>query len=428
MLRGGAESLVKAGAQTLVQGLVYIFTALATIGVGATAYFGFTFSPIESVVTAAVFGAIAVVAQERALRRRAENRLEKAIEELSRLLSTDAQAGAVLSQRINALTDDQAGKRLDGVEADISVLGTVIRQVAEAVAELEDRRKPIPQAPEPVLDDDMMAISPLEHAPEPVIPLEALNQAIAENRLVFHVEPIVILPLRRPHGYDLVPRLSFGDSAFADPPDFMPRRGGETTLRRIERIAVDEALGIAGRAAASGRPLTLYLSLSRATLADGPAVDQIVASLDGDRNLSQGLIFAIAEADWRALESIEKSAIESIVKRGAGLSLLGSTTLRLDFAELSAAGMRSVRVDATRFTEDPESFTDFHTSDIASYTRRFGVEIIATGVRGEQQIISLLEDGLTLVQGPHIAGPGPVRADLMVERVPAETALRRAEG
>jgi cyclic-di-GMP phosphodiesterase TipF (flagellum assembly factor) len=90
--------------------------------------------------------------------------------------------------------------------------------------------------------------------------------------------------------------------------------------------------------------------------------------------------------------------------------------------------MRSVRVDATRFTEDPESFTDFHTSDIASYTRRFGVEIIATGVRGEQQIISLLEDGLTLVQGPHIAGPGPVRADLMVERVPAETALRRAEG
>src|SRR5690606_39029512 len=76
---------------------------------------------------------------ERTLRQRAENRLEKAIEDLSRLLATDAQAGAVLGQRINAMADLNAGARLEGVEADISVLGTVIRQVAEAVAEMEDR-------------------------------------------------------------------------------------------------------------------------------------------------------------------------------------------------------------------------------------------------------------------------------------------------
>ena len=75
------------------------------------------------------------------LRRRAEARLERAIEDLSRLLSTDAQAGAVLGQRINALLDDNAGQRLEAVEADISVLGTVVRQVAEAVADLEEARK-----------------------------------------------------------------------------------------------------------------------------------------------------------------------------------------------------------------------------------------------------------------------------------------------
>ena len=113
-----------------MQSLVYIFIALAGLGVGAAAYFGLTFTPIEAFCTALTFVASAVVVLERTLRRRAEARRERASEDLSRLLSTDAQAGAVLGQRISTLTEQNAGPRLDAVEADISVLGTVVRQVA----------------------------------------------------------------------------------------------------------------------------------------------------------------------------------------------------------------------------------------------------------------------------------------------------------
>jgi len=31
-------------------------------------------------------------------------------------------------------------------------------------------------------------------------------------------------------------------------------------------------------------------------------------------------------------------------------------------------------------------------------------------------LLNLFEDGVTLAQGPHIAGPGPVRPDLQLER------------
>jgi cyclic-di-GMP phosphodiesterase, flagellum assembly factor TipF len=102
-----------------VQSLVYIFIALAALGVGSAAYFGFTFTPIEAIVTALGFGAIAILLLERTLRQRSEARLEKAIEDLSRLLSTDAQAGATLSMRLNALADENAGRRLEGLEADV---------------------------------------------------------------------------------------------------------------------------------------------------------------------------------------------------------------------------------------------------------------------------------------------------------------------
>ena len=77
-----------------------------------------------------------------------------------------------------------------------------------------------------------------------------------------------------------------------------------------------------------------------------------------------------------------------------------------------------VTADATRFIDEPELYTDFHASDIASYVKRFGIEMLGTGVTSEQQIISLLEDGISLAQGSYIAGPGPVRSDLVGERRP----------
>jgi cyclic-di-GMP phosphodiesterase TipF (flagellum assembly factor) len=101
-----------------------------------------------------------------------------------------------------------------------------------------------------------------------------------------------------------------------------------------------------------------------------------------------------------------------------GFALTGAQSLRVDFAELEGMGFSTVRFDATRFLRNPETFTDFHTADVAPYAKRFQIELCGTGVIDEQQLLSLFEDGIVLVQGPHIGRPGPVRADLVVDRRP----------
>ena len=410
-----------------MQALVYTFIALAAAGVGAAAYFGLTFTPAEAILAAVVFGCVCVVLMERTLRQRAENRLERAIEDLSRLLSTDAQAGAVLGQRINAMADVNAGQRLEGVEADISVLGTVIRQVAEAVAEIEERAA----KPQPAGRDRMIAAPPpptTAREPEPVIPLEMLRQAVSENRLIYHIQPVVTLPQRRPQGYDLVPRLMLEDGDLADRADFMPRRGGEDVLRHIEGIGLVEAITISRRARTGGQPITLYIPLSRATLGDSAASEQLIVSLEANRAIAPGLIFAINEADWQGLTTGERAIADAVAKKGAGFSILNVKSLRVDIAELAAQGVRSLRIDAARFIDEPEIYTDFHASDIANYIARFDVTLLATGITNERQIVELLEDGITLVQGSHIAAPGPARPDLMVDASRQPTPqLRRAE-
>jgi cyclic-di-GMP phosphodiesterase, flagellum assembly factor TipF len=411
-----------------VQVLVYIFIALAALGVAGAAYFGLTFTPIEAIVTALCFGAVAVMLLERQLRRRSEARLERAIEDLARLLSTDAQAGQVLSQRVNQLTDANAGSRLEGIEADISVLGTVVRQVAEAVAELEEARRreaspaasapAAPAAPEP--DDE-------DAFPEPVIPIEMLRQALEENRLVCHIDPIVQLPQRRPFAYDLVPRLILEDAEFADPPDFMPRRGHGDIVRRIEGFALEEAITIARRARTAGQPIRLNLPLTRETTADPKAMEFVLATLDANRAVADALAFAISQSEWKQMMPSEKIGLAQMNREGIGFSLIDVTSLRFDFGELEGLGFATVRVDATRFLRNPEHFTDFHTADVAPYARRYNIDVVATGVIDEKQLLSLFEDGINFIQGPLIARPGPVRPDLVVEHG-SEPALRRVEG
>ncbi|WP_160297774.1 EAL domain-containing protein [Devosia chinhatensis] len=400
--------------------MVYSFIGLSAVAIGALAYFALTFTPANAALAAIVFAFVCVMIMERRLRIRAENRLERAIEDLSRLLATDAQAGAVLGQRINAIADTNPGQRLETVEADISVLGTVIRQVAEAVAEIEDKVAKDRKAPSWSDAPGRTIVAPMpkrapQHAREPVIPLETLRQALTDDRLVCHIQPILKLPQRRVAGYDLVPRLVLGDGDLADPPDFMPRRGGYDALRHIEGSALIEAIAVARRARTGGAQVALHVPLSRATLGDGNASEQVLVTLDANRAILEGLTFLVEETEWQSMTNHERALVEQIARKGAGFSLAGTTSLRVDVAEMAAMGMRSLRVEAAALIETPDAFTDFHLSDIGNYLNRYEMTLIATGISSERQIVELLDNGIVLVQGDHLAAPGQIRQDLSLD-------------
>lgn len=402
-----------------MQALVYLFIALAGFAIGATSYFALSFTLAEAILVALVVICIATLVSERRLRLRAEKRLERGIEDLSRLLATDAQAGSVLGRRINALSELNPGQRLETIEADISVLGTVIRQVAEAVADIEEKGvAPTAAAPDRFVSEAPRPVSAPQVAHdtiEPIIPLEMVRQALGNQRLVYHIQPVARLPQRRPAGYDLVPRLLLEDGDMAEPVDFMPNHGGEDVLQRIDGTALNEAVAIARRARTGGQAISLYVPLSSATVRDSAAVEQLLAILDANRVIATGLIFTIGEVEFQTLMQTARTALQAIQRRGAGFSLSNTSSLRLNFADLSELGVRSIRVNAGRLINSPEVYTDFHLSDIASYVGRFDITLLATGVTDERQIVELLDNEITLVQGNHIAPPGPVRPDLLLE-------------
>jgi cyclic-di-GMP phosphodiesterase TipF (flagellum assembly factor) len=256
-----------------------------------------------------------------------------------------------------------------------------------------------------------------------------VRQALGNQRLVYHIQPVARLPQRRPAGYDLIPRLLLEDGDMAEPVDFLPHHGGEDVLQRVDGTALNEAVAIARRARTGGQAISLYIPLSGATLRDSAAVEQLLAILDANRVIATGLIFTIAEVDFQQLMQTARTALQAIQRRGAGFSLSDASSLRLNFADLSELGVRTIRVNAGQLINSPEVYTDFHLSDIASYVGRFDITLLATGVTDERQIVELLDNEITLVQGSHIAPPGPVRPDLLLEptRTVAPPAPQRPE-
>lgn len=413
--------------------LVHSFIVVAALALGAAGYFALAFTPIEAGLTALVCWGLCIIVLDRGQRRRSEDRLERAVDDLARLLSTDAQAGQVLSQRINELAAVNAEDRLAVLEADISVLGTVVRQVAEAVTEMEVVVSSLPAAPEnPPEDEQTDVLDPAGLSPprpsartaEPRVPLEQLKTAIADGRLVFHSMPIITLPQRRTYGYDLVPRLKLEDGEIADAPDFMPLSGGAETICDIEWRGIEEAVMVVRRATSAGGPLAIAAPVSRAVLADAKLAERLIDLFDANRAVARRVTLRMAEADWRDLEPPERTIVSTLRDKGVGFSLTRARSLRLDFDELARRGVTSVRVSAEQFVDTPASLTDYHSSDIADYIARFEIALIAENVTSEQQLLAILEDGVKYAQGPHIARPAPIRPDMLVRRDAVVTGQR----
>lgn len=410
--------------KVIVQTLVYLFISLASLAIGAVAYFGLTFTPIESVLAGLTALGVLVIFMERTLRQRSERRLERAIEDLSRLLSTDAQAGQVLSQRINAIADIDAGGRIDVLEADISVLGTVVRQVAEAVAGVEDtlanglpapragsQEQPGQQAED--LEFRAFARETAEILSEPRISLDQVRRALANDKLTIHLQPILVMPRRRSFGFDVVPRLTLEDGSFADPPDYMPSRGGDAVVRQIEVRAFADALTVLARAFVLGEQMVIYAPVSGASLSELDAVESMIDQLQANRSVSKNFVMRMTEANYKRLDDAQRASLAALIDKGAGISLDEVKSLRLSFSDLADEGVTSVRVDAQQFIGSTSSLTDYHSADVAPYLKRFGIDLIGSGVDSEQQALTLIEDGVKFAMGPYLGAPMSVRPDLL---------------
>jgi len=408
--RNAIEPLSKPAEGVRVQGFVYIFTALVAAGILAAAWYGVVFSPVEALVTIIAFGAIVMILVERRLYRRAEARLALAIDDVTRLVASDARMTRAGAQDASPAA---VAARLEALETEIRTLQGNNRRLAGALHELQEHQgigaglSIASHVGELAVNDDQ---------PGPTMPVEDVRRAMTGGRLVFHLEPVVALPARQVVSHDLVPRIEVGDGSHIEREAFLPRRGEERLLREIEHMALDQAVTIARRSRTNNVEMRLNVPFGHASIHEAMGLAQVVATLDANRAVAPNIRLVVPFGDWLDLDVSDRSLLGEIRKSGAGFVLDRVTALDSDVDELASLGFTTIRLDAARYLSRPESFGARSLAELVPAARRLGIAICATGVAHEQQLPTLFSEGIEQAQGPHIGRLERPAAELLVER------------
>ncbi len=229
-----------------------------------------------------------------------------------------------------------------------------------------------------------------------------IRDAIDEDRIVFHAQPIVSLR-GEPTSYELLCRLTGRDGELVSPARFLPVAENYGLIVELDLLAVSEA------AVQIAKGHEVSINLSTATVGRRHMVDVI----------AERLIGAGADPCKLTVEITETALMKDIAaaqRFAAGVAQLGCRLALDDFGTGFGGFTYLKKLQIDRLKIDVEFVRDLHSSSasqhvvkaVVSLAKAFGLDTVAEGVEDEQTLALLNDMGVSYVQGYHLARPAPI--------------------
>jgi PAS domain S-box-containing protein len=229
-----------------------------------------------------------------------------------------------------------------------------------------------------------------------------IRDAIDEDRICFHAQPIVSL-----HGkcrsYELLCRMVDRDGKLVLPSRFLPTAESYGLIEELDLLAVDEA----ARQVAAG--YAVNVNLSTASVGRWHIVDVI----------AQKLHAAGADPSRLTIEITETALMKNILtaqRFAKAVTALGCRVALDDFGTGFGGFTYLKKLEIAQLKIDVEFIRDLESSDasrhvvkaVVSLAEGLGLDTVAEGVEDEETLALLVEYGVTHAQGYHIGRPGPL--------------------
>ncbi len=369
------------------------------------------------------------------------------IADLSRGTADLARQVAELNRRIGALEtrSDRTRGSADPVAAEISELGSLVKQLAETVAAHESelyRRiatesggvAPAPEAVS-IAQAAVAAAAEPEPAPEASPPAndadvprrfagltregikELITSAVDSSRIDLYLQPIVTLPQRKVRFYEAVSRLRAEDGDIIPAADFIEDAEAAGLMPKIDNLLLFRSVQVMRRLQLKNREVGLFCNISALTLSDAFYFQQFVEFMDANRALAPNLIFEFSQAAVRDFGPIENEALSALAERGFRFSMDNVTDLRLAPQDLRERSFRFLKAPAKLLlNRAPAVPSDIHVADLADLLARDGIDLIAEKIESESMVVDLLDFDVRFGQGFLFSPPRPVRAEALSSR------------
>jgi len=226
-----------------------------------------------------------------------------------------------------------------------------------------------------------------------------LTQAIAENQLVLHYQPIVTVTGRAPVAVEALVRWRHPARGILPPSEFVPAIEREGLARELTLWVVREAILQAAVWKNDGEPLSVGVNLSPENLRDA----QFRRFLDITLRAIGGPELLIAELPAVALTSPEQiESLSQLRKKGIRIAI-DDVTAPVELSDVPADAVKLGRALVSRISTDERALADAR--EIVRAAKALGRTVTAVGIEDDlawQRVIAL---GCDTGQGYAVSAP-----------------------
>jgi cyclic-di-GMP phosphodiesterase TipF (flagellum assembly factor) len=264
--------------------------------------------------------------------------------------------------------------------------------------------------------------------------LDAVKDALRENRVDLHLQPIVNLPQRRTCFYEGFTRLRRADGRVIMPTEFLAAAERANLLGVIDNLLLFRCVQIVRRLSERDQRIGVFCNISMASLEDDQFFSTFLDFMRENRDMAHAMIFEISVRAFRARSAIATRNMSRLKELGFRFSLDKGDGLNFDLPELQAAGVKFVKINGDRLLEEltpggerPISAItrDIAPEDVPALFVRYGIDLIAEKVEAEKSVIDILEFEIPYGQGHIFGQPRPIKGTLQLETAPPPDFLRR---
>jgi EAL domain-containing protein (putative c-di-GMP-specific phosphodiesterase class I) len=229
------------------------------------------------------------------------------------------------------------------------------------------------------------------------------REALDEDRLVLHAQPIIDLRTGETVQHELLVRMLDTDGQLIAPAKFLPAAEKCGLITEIDQWVIEHGARIAGEIG------PVAINLSAASIGNPQLLATIERALDQADVQPSDVIFEITETALMENHDRGELFAEQLVRLGCRLALDDFGTGFASFTYLKRLHADHLKIDIEFVRELTHSERDQHVvKAIVALATAFGQETIAEGVENEETLRLLRQLGVTHAQGYHVGTPRAV--------------------
>ena len=258
-------------------------------------------------------------------------------------------------------------------------------------------------------------------------PMDLVREALLENRVELHLQPIVQLPQRKTAYYEGFTRLKDASGRLILPQEFIPAAEEAGLMTTIDNVLLFRCVQIVRKLMKQDRRIGIFCNISPAALADEHFFPQFYDFMRENRDLAGSVIFEIPQAAFEGRTSIEARAMGKLVDLGFRFSIDKVNNVEIDLPDLERSGVRYLKIAAQTLTQQivrqglrPRSAItrEIAATDIAAVFQRYGIDLIAERIESEEAVLEALDLDAPYGQGHLFGAPRPIKESLLEETQP----------